>query len=259
MTTSSIPLRISTVDGVRRIELVPIGAENTIGFAFTAALADATRDLSGVGCVLLTAEGRNFCLGGDLAAFAAADDPGAFIGALADDLHASLVRLDDSGVPVVVGAQGWAAGAGLSLLLTGDIILLEQGSRLRAAYGGVGLSPDGGLSWTLPRAVGRARAMDLVLTNRVMDADEALSAGLASRVVPDGTAAATAHELAAAIAAGPRATATASRTLLRTSGAAGFADHLVAERRSITERAGSAEGREGVAAFLARRPPRWPS
>lgn len=251
------PVRTALAGGVLEIELAAPERGNTIDLAVTGALVEATASLDGVGAVLITAQGRNFCLGGDLGAFAAADDPATFIGELAREFHLALRRLDEAGVPVVVGAQGWSAGAGLSLLLAGDIIVLETGSRLRAAYTAIGLTPDGGLSWTLPRAVGAARAMDMLLTNRPMDAGEALAAGLAGRVVADGTAADAARTLARQIAAGPGAALRATRSLVRAGRGAGFAEHLDAERRSIAAAAGGPQGREGVAAFVARRAPDW--
>jgi 2-(1,2-epoxy-1,2-dihydrophenyl)acetyl-CoA isomerase len=209
-----------------------------------------------VRCILITAEGPHFCLGGDVAGFAAAPDPGGYVDELAAALHTSLVRLDAAGVPVVVGAQGWAAGAGLSLVLAADVVVLERGARLRTAYAGIGLSPDGGMSWTLPRAIGRARAMDMLLTNRPMGAEEALAAGLASRVVDDGTGAAAALAIARAIAGGPRGALAAARALAGRDRS--FPAHLDAERASISGQAAGPEGREGVAAFLDRRAPAWP-
>jgi 2-(1,2-epoxy-1,2-dihydrophenyl)acetyl-CoA isomerase len=255
----SVPRITHSRDGrILRVHLTAPAQGNTIDLDFTAGLAEAVADLDGIGCVLLTAAGPNFCLGGDVAQFAGAEDPGAYIDELAADLHRSLVRLDTAGVPVVVAAQGWSAGAGLRLVLAGDVVVLEDGSRLRPAYSAIGLSPDGGMSWTLPRAVGRARAMDMLLTNRVMDAAEALTAGLASRVVSDGTAVQVAEDIARQIAAGPARALAAARTLVRDGRDRDLAAHLDAERASISTQAGGPEGREGVAAFLGRRAPTFP-
>jgi 2-(1,2-epoxy-1,2-dihydrophenyl)acetyl-CoA isomerase len=113
------------------------------------------------------------------------------------------------------------------------------------------------MSWTLPRAIGAARAMDMLLTNRPMGADEVLAAGLASRVVDDGTAAATALAIGREIAAGPPTALASTRRLARAGRTADYAEHLDAERAGISGQAGGPEGREGVAAFLARRAPIW--
>lgn len=250
-------IHVSRENGLLEIVLGSPERGNTIDHQFTAELVAAVNDLGEIGCVLITAQGRNFCLGGDLVGVGASDDPGRYIDDLARKFHLALGRLDTAGVPVVAAVQGWSAGAGLSLLLAADIVVLEQGARLRTAYAGVGFTPDGGLSWTLPRAVGQARAMDMLLTNRPLDADEALAAGLASRVVPDGTAADTARQLARAIAGGPRRALSTARGLTRAARQRPYLDHLDAERTAIAAQAGGAEGIEGVAAFLERRAPEW--
>lgn len=211
----------------------------------------------GVRAVLLLAEGRNFCVGGDVAGFAGAADPAAHILELATEMHAVLRELTETGLPLVVGVQGWAAGAGLSLLLHGDVVVLGESARMRAGYAGIGFTPDCGMSWLLPRAVGAARARDILLTNRVVDAQEALAIGLASRVVPDAevahVAAAIAGELAAAATGALRAT----RRLLDASATSTYAEQLDAEAASISARSATPEGREGVAAFVAKRAPQF--
>lgn len=250
-------IRFRRDSGLLHLTLCAPERGNTIDRAFTAELAAALADLRDVRCILITADGPNFCLGGDITGFAAAHDPGEYLNVLAGEFHASLVRLDQAGVPVVVGAQGWAAGAGMSLLLAADIVVLERTAKLRTAYTAIGFTPDGGMTWTLPRAVGTARALDLLLTNRPMDAEEALAAGIASRVVDDGAAAATVLEIARGIADGPFEALSATRNLVRSGRFTTYAAQLDAERARISAQAGSPEGREGVAAFLARRVARW--
>jgi 2-(1,2-epoxy-1,2-dihydrophenyl)acetyl-CoA isomerase len=250
-------VRTSRDGALLHVVLAAPGHGNMIDLDFTVGLAAALADLADVHCIALTTEGSNFCLGGDIGGFAAARDPGGYVDELARDLHESLLRLDTAGVPVVVGVQGWAAGAGLGLVLAADIAVLERSARLRTAYTAIGLSPDGGVSWRLPRAVGTARAMDLLLTNRPMGAEEALAAGLASRIVDDGTAAKAALEIAGEIAAGPPAALAATRALVRAGRTRSYGEHLDAERVAISAQAGGPEGREGVAAFLARRAPQW--
>jgi 2-(1,2-epoxy-1,2-dihydrophenyl)acetyl-CoA isomerase len=123
------------------------------------------------------------------------------------------------------------------------------------AYPGIGLSPDGGMSWTLPRVVGRARAREILLTDAVLDADDAVRLGVLSRLVPDGEIAEEAQRLARAIAAGPRSTHASIKTLLRQSDTATLSDQLDSERDGIAAAAGSPAGREGVDAFVAKRKP----
>ena len=111
-----------------------------------------------VGAVLLAGEGPHFCVGADVAALAGAGaeaaDPGAAVRALAGELHDLVRALAEVPVPVVAAVRGWAAGAGMSLALAADVAVAGVSTRLRPAYPAIGLSPDGGLTWTLPRAVG---------------------------------------------------------------------------------------------------------
>lgn len=250
------------IDGrVLRIVLDRAEAGNAVDPAMSAGLTAAVDRIDErIGCVLLLAEGRNFCVGGDIRGFAAADRPGEHIGALATAFHEVQRAMAGADVPVVAGVQGWAAGAGMSLALCADVLVLGRSARMRAAYTGIGVSPDGGMSWTLPRAVGTARALDLILTNRPLDAEEALAAGLASRVVDDEQVRQVAEELAAGLADGPTGALGAAKWLVRTAMGIrddGFAEHLDREARTIARCAGSPEGREGIAAFVGKREPRY--
>lgn len=208
--------------------------------------------------VLLRAEGPSFCVGGDIRVFEG-DDLGATIGALAEALHAGLLALRSVPVPLVTAVQGAAAGAGMSLALLGDVVLLAEDAQLTPAYGRLGLSPDGGMTWTLPRRVGDAIAADVLLTGRRIDAAEAARVGLASRVLPrDGfedAARAVAGEIAAAA---PTAVA-ATLGLLRASARVGFEHQLEAEAVAIARQAAGPDGAEGIAAFRERRAPGFPS
>ncbi len=206
--------------------------------------------------VEIVAEGANFCVGGDVRGFAA--NPDASLTALADDFHSCQRLLLGLAHPVVIGVQGWAAGIGLSLALTGDVLVMAAGARLRPAYTAIGLTPDGGMTATLPAAVGRAKAMDMFLTNRPMGAEEALACGLASRVVPDEDLHAETAALAATIAAGPPQALAATKKLVRTANGVLTDAHLDLEAKSIGDRGLSAEGREGVSSFVEKRAPVWP-
>ena len=164
-----------------------------------------------VGAVLLAGEGPHFCVGADVGALAGtgagAADPRAAVQALAGELHDLVRALAEVPVPVVAAVRGWAAGAGMSLVLAADVAVAGVSTRLRPAYPAIGLSPDGGLTWTLPRAVGPARARHILLTDRVIAADEALALGLVAVVVADDEVAAEAHGAGAAARRrpGPRA------------------------------------------------------
>lgn len=206
------------------------------------------------GAVLLVGLGKNFCAGGDVAGFAAADDRGDHVRDLADLLHGVIRRLDEATVPVIAAVAGWAAGAGLSLALAADFSLGGPDTRLLAAYPGIGLSPDGGMSWRLPRAVGQPAARAFILGNEPLDGQRAHHMGMLTTYV-EGDVTVAARELATRLAAGPGAAYAAAKDLLRRSEGATLSQQLDAERDSIAALAVHPDGIEGVDAFVAKRTP----
>ena len=253
-------IRVEREGRVLWIVLVRPERGNAIDPEFIDELRAAVSQLDGnVGCIAIVAEGETFCVGGDVRLFAEAPELGASVHAWATEFHQAELALMASAVPIVVGVQGWAAGGGLSLALLGDVLILGRSARVRAAYTAIGLTPDGGMSWTLPRAVGVSRARDLILTNRAVSAAEAEAMGLASRVVDDQELRATVDSLAAELADGATGALGAARDLVHGGLSRGFAEQLEEEARSIAARADSAQGREGVRAFVERRAPRYHS
>lgn len=211
-------------------------------------------------CVLITGNGRLFCAGGDLGSFTAAGDgvPG-FLSELAGVLHLALSRLIRMAKPLVVLVNGPAAGAGMSLSLVGDIVLAARSAHFTPAYGAIGLSPDGGLSWHLPRLVGLRRAQEILLLNRRLSAQQAQDMGLITRLIEDDQLLkegdAVTHSLA--IAATP-AIGRVRQLLLHSYGAE-LEAHLEQEARSIASVSAGPEAREGIAAFIAKRLPNFHS
>jgi 2-(1,2-epoxy-1,2-dihydrophenyl)acetyl-CoA isomerase len=244
---------------VLRCAVSDAARHGSLDFDAVCAVTAALRTLEpGVGAVLLAGEGPHFCTGADvgaLAATGAAEDPRSAVRELAEELHELVRALVEVPVPVVAAVRGWAAGAGMSLVLAADIAVAGVSARLRPAYPAIGLTPDGGLSWTLPRAVGAARARHILLTDRVLDADEALALGLVATVVPDDEVAAEADGLAQRLADGPTRALGRTKRLVRAHG--DLDAHLDAEADAIAESVVDAEGREGVAAFRERRTPRF--
>lgn len=205
--------------------------------------------------VVLRAEGQHFCVGGQLRAFDGLGERAtASVQAGADTLHASVLGLVGLPVPLVVAVHGAVAGAGLALALTGDLLIAGRGARFRVAYTAVGLTPDGGTSWLLPRAVGVRRALELTLTNRTLDADEALAWGIATMVVEDAelepAVESAAHSLAGAVGPALRG----AKALLRAGAEEPeLANQLQREGRMIAEAAGRDETQAAIRAFLTRR------
>lgn len=256
---SEEPILLSRDGAVATITLNRPAVGNTIDMALAVALeraVDAVIADDAVRCVVLAANGKLFCGGGDIAAFAAAgDDAPAFLGQLADALHHSVSKLAEMDKPLVVLVHGAAAGAGMSLALLGDVVLAARSASFTAAYGMVGLTPDGGMSWLLPRLVGLRHAQDIILTNRRVGAEEAAAIGLVTQVVDDADFAAAGQAMALRMAQSAAVSIAGAKRLLNASLLNSLDVQLQLEARTIAAAGGSAESREGVAAFLARRKP----
>jgi 2-(1,2-epoxy-1,2-dihydrophenyl)acetyl-CoA isomerase len=209
-----------------------------------------------VRCVLLTGAGRLFCVGGDVAAFARQSERlPAYIKEITTYLHGALVRFARMGKPMVTAINGPAAGAGIGLAAIGDIALAAPEAHFTLAYTAIGMSPDGGATWLLPRLIGMRRTQELVLRNRRVQAGEAAEIGLVTRVTESGQTLAEASALAEELAAGATSAFGTSRRLLLDSLSASLETQLDAESRGIAGQARNADGREGIAAFLGKRPP----
>lgn len=157
--------------------------------------------------VILTGAGRMFCAGGDVAGFSSAgSDLPRLLRDLTAPLHMAVARLARMPKPVITAVNGAAAGAGLSLALIGDIVLASDAASFSVAYPGVGLSPDGGATFLLPRLMGLRRAQAFILLNRKLSASEALDQGLATFVCPSADLAAETQAMAEQLSAAPTLT-----------------------------------------------------
>ena len=186
-----------------------------------------------------------------------AEDRGAFVGDLAEAFHGMVTAIATCAVPVVAAVPGWAAGAGMSVVCAVDIAVAGRSTRLRPAYPGIGFSPDGGMSWTLPRLVGSGNARRILLTDEVLDAETAAALGIVGMVVDDDAVLAEAERLAARLADGPTVAFGRIKALLAASLDCTLSEQLVAEERAIAASAAGPEGAEGLAAFVEKRPPKF--
>jgi 2-(1,2-epoxy-1,2-dihydrophenyl)acetyl-CoA isomerase len=209
----------------------------------------------GVRALVLTGAGRAFCAGGDLDEITAIDD---LEGEVRDGFGPLARLLVESPKPVVAAVNGAAAGAGLGLALACDLRVMSADAVFAVAFAGIGLVPDTGVSWTLPRLVGPARAYDLMATGRRVVAEQAERLGLADRVVEREAVVQAALALAAELAAGSRSALAAGKRLLREAEGRSLADALEAEAVAQGQAARKPDFAEGVAAFRERRPPRFP-
>ena len=258
----AVNLAVDAATGIARLELNRPDAANAINLALAVELEQAALTVAGdanVRAVLLTGAGARFCGGGDVADFAQqpADRLPEHLGEITAHLHPAVATLATLNAPVVAAVQGSAAGAGLGLVLAADIVIASRSARFVMAYTGIGMSPDGSSSWFLPRIVGQRRALELALTNRVLSADEAREWGVATTVVEDDALVGAAEEVVAKLAAGPTAAYGRAARLLRASWGNTLDDQLAVEREEIMASGATADGREGISAFVEKRPPRF--
>jgi len=247
-------------DNVATITLNRPDAANAMTRELTPELADAALRCDAdpdVRAVLITGGGKMFCPGGDVKAFAAQEDLHAYITEMAAHLHIAVSRLRRMAPPVVAAVNGVAAGAGMSLALACDIVLAAESARFTMAYTRVGLSPDGSATYTLPRIVGPKRALELILTNRLLSAQEAADWGIVARVVPDDQLLDEARQLAAELAAGPTAAFGKTKHLLERAWTETLETQMESEGRAIADSTRTADAREGITAFLEKRPPKF--
>lgn len=258
---SDAAITLDIAEGIGWLTLARPEKCNAINEEFALALhrlAEQCAADPNVRCVVLTGSGKFFSVGGDIDAFAAAgDNAQGLVGDLARSFHNGVSRLATMEKPLVTAINGPAAGAGLSLAILGDIAIAATSAHFTSAYSLVGLTPDGGASWWLPRLVGMRRAQEMVLTNRRISADEAAAIGLVTRVVADDELQSAAREVALTLAAGPTKALGRCRALLRASAMADLEEQLDREALSIASAASSPEGREGVSAFIAKRLPNF--
>jgi len=248
-------------DGVATVTLNRSSAANAIDMTLARELMQVSLrcdDDPEIRAVVLTGAGKFFSAGGDLKSFRANEDapPGA-LKELVVFLHAAVSNFARMSAPLVTAVGGAAAGAGMSLAVLGDLVLAAESARFTMAYTAAGLSPDGSSTYFLPRLIGLRRAKELMLTNRVLDAAEALDWGLVTRVVPDAMLIEEATSLARTLAQGPTRAYGQVKALLNESFGETLETQMEREARSIGAALRSTDGREGVRAFTEKRKPRF--
>ncbi|WP_238220852.1 enoyl-CoA hydratase/isomerase family protein [Tsukamurella pulmonis] len=237
--------------GVATLTLQRPDAANALNQPLADALVAAVRSIGAndaVRVIVLRAEGRFFCAGGDVKAMVAASDRGTMLDVLAGTIHEALAGLDRLAVPVVAAIQGPVAGGGLGLVLAADVAIAADAAHFSTAYAGVGLSPDCGVSALLPKAVGMRRALRMLLDGERIDAPTAAAWDLIDRAVPGGELEAEVGAAVDRLLAGPYPGLGEARRLVRASYARSYGEQLDDERRTIA-RTGTSDA---AAARLAR-------
>jgi 2-(1,2-epoxy-1,2-dihydrophenyl)acetyl-CoA isomerase len=250
------PLQCSYAEHIATLVLSRPAHGNTIDVSLARALqsaAERCEEDDDIRCVVVTGRGKLFCGGGDISAFdAAGTDVSAFLHELAGTLHDAIGRFMRMRKPLITLVNGPAAGAGLSLSLIGDFVFAARGAHFTAAYTALGLSPDGGMSWLLPRMIGMRKAQDILLSNRRVSSEEAEAIGLITRAVDSEHLERTGSELAARLVNEPVEALSATRRLLLESYKNDLEEQLDREKRSIAALGGSEVARARIAAFISR-------
>jgi 2-(1,2-epoxy-1,2-dihydrophenyl)acetyl-CoA isomerase len=260
-------VRYEVEAGLAVITLAREGARN----AFTAGMIkDLARGAGraahdkGVRAIVLTGAGGHFCAGADVKLFAAlaaledgAERASGFVREITLDFHEAVTQLARARKPWISVVDGTAAGGGFALAIGADATIASERARFTYAYTNIGLAPDGGSSYALPRLCGERRAQWLALRNPTLSASEALSMGLVSEVLPSDGFEERWRAIAREVAAGPTHAFAASKRLIRASLRRPLEAQLAEEREAIFEAARTRDFAEGTRAFAEKRRARF--
>ena len=253
-------IKLDVSDRVATVSLSHPATLNAAALDMVEELIDAFQALAGNGeirAVILTGEGRGFCSGANLndPRTAAASDGGVpDLGVALESHYRPFIELlRASPVPVIAAVNGPCAGIGMAFALACDLIVAGEGARFILAFRRIGLVPDGGLTWLLPRIVGKARALEMMLLGEDVPAGTALDWGMVNRVVPDVELMEAAKALALKLATGPKSLGL-MRGLVWEAMDQPLSAQLESERRAQSEAGRTLDFLEGVTAFQQKRP-----
>lgn len=254
-------LVFETKGGVAILTLNRPDAANGINFELAHDLDEASSmcESDAVRAVLIKGAGRMFCGGGDLKAFASKPDSDLprYLEDVTTHLHRAISRFARMKAPVIAAVNGSAAGAGFSLVCACDLVIAAESAKFTMAYTRAGLTPDGSGTYFLPRIVGQRRALEFAILNPVLTAKEAHQLGIVTRVVPDAELSERANSMAEQIASGPtRAYAGLKRLFIESSGNT-LEEQMGRETETICSTAWTKDAREGIAAFVGKRAPKF--
>ncbi|HLE42652.1 MAG TPA: enoyl-CoA hydratase-related protein [Methylomirabilota bacterium] len=262
--TEETPMRYETItvelaDAIATLTLNRPDAFNALNLALGRELFSAVVELDedpAVRCIVITGAGRAFCGGGDVKDFVEGlPRIGVLIKELTTYVHGAVSRLVRTPKPVLTAVNGVAAGGGLSLAISGDLVLAAESARFTMAYSRIAATPDGSSSYWLPRLIGLRRAMELFYTNRVLTAREAMEWGLVTRVVPDAELTEAAGKLAGELAQGPTLALGRGKLLFHSATTESLETQMELESQAIAQSGHTEDFAEGVRAFAAKRAP----
>src|SRR3954471_15662636 len=255
------PVLLEVADGVATVTFNRPDAMNSLDVATKEALLAALRQVAddpAVRCVVLTGTGRAFCVGQDLKEHVAILQSGAtesLFRTVDEHYNPIVTTLVGMQKPVIAAVNGVAAGAGASLAFACDLRIVADTAGFNLAFANVALSCDTGSSYTLQRLVGPAKALELLYFPRTVKADEALSLGLATQVVPADELDATVADVAGRLAAGPTVALGSMRRSVAFAASHTFEEALELEGRMMSRTGATADHRTAVDAFLAKEKP----
>ena len=245
-------------DGIARITLNRPDRLNSFTRAMHAELRDALSSLGDARVVILTGAGRGFCAGQDLNDRAVAPGEAVDLGETVEESWNPLIRtLAALPQPVIARVNGVAAGAGANIALACDVVFAAKSAKFIQSFSALGLIPDSGGSWHLPRLVGQARALGLALTGEPLPAEKAAEWGLIWKAVDDDQLDAEVEAVAAKLAALPPLGLAAIKRIVRTSWSRTLDEELDLQRDEMRRLGFTQDYREGVAAFLEKRPAKF--
>ena len=259
------PVLLARSGPVATLTLNRPDALNVLDEAMVDALIPATAEVAAdasIRVLVVRGAGKHFMAGGDIRTFARessrpADERQRVFQRLVERIHVAVETLARMPQPVVARVQGAVAGFGLSLMNACDLAIASDDAYFAAGYRQIGITPDGGGTWSLPRIVGQRRALGILLLGERFGAADALAMGLVNRVVPLAELDAAVDAAARSLAEGPREVLAATKRLVREAQRHTLSEHLQAEAVSFGRMAAADDFVEGVASFLAKRPARF--
>jgi enoyl-CoA hydratase len=237
-----------TLNRPKALNALNLAMIRDIGAAIAAADAD-----DAVGCILLTGSERAFAAGADIKEMAGLTFAAAYLA----DYPPGVDRAAGARKPIVAAVAGYCLGGGCELMMMCDVVMAGESAKFGQPEITIGVGPGFGGSQRMPRAIGKAKAMDMILTGRMMDAAEADRVGLVSRVVPDARLMAEALAVADKIAAFSRTATLAAKETVNRAFEVSLAEGLRFERRMFHALFGTEDQKEGMAAFVEKRPAKF--
>ncbi|WP_053363398.1 enoyl-CoA hydratase/isomerase family protein [Bacillus sp. FJAT-27251] len=259
MEYNCVELSIQNHVGIITLKRPEVG--NAIDLQMAKELMDAAilcSESEGIRSVVLTGAGKRFSVGGDLKSFAQEGEKiGAHLKNVTAYLHQAISYFTRMNKPFIGAVNGVAAGAGMSLVCACDMSYCSENAKFVMAYNKIGLTPDGSGSYFLPRLVGMKRALELMYSNRSLDADEACEWGIVNHVVSEDKLMEVVLELAETLANGPMNAYGETKKLFYQSMQETLESQMANESILLADRASSEEGKEGISAFLTKREPNF--